>query len=335
MTSQQPGRWCRVEDRRLTAGSATPRAGARQGEDFRHLALLCRGADDFAATVAGFAREALIRGDAVLVAVPPGRAGRLRAELGEDAWRADFMDISEIGRNPGRIIPAVHSFAERHQGRRITCVGEPVWASRSPPELLETERHEALVNLAFTGMPVTAACVYDAGLLAPGVLAGAESTHPFLVRGQQTRASPAYLGPGGLPPECDAPLPAPPPAADLLHYRTDLRPVRALVARRAERAGLSADRVADLVIAVSELAANTLRHTEAGGTLRAWHGTGEILCDVCDQGWIAEPLAGRRRPAPGDAGGQGLWLVHQVCDLVEMRTGPDRTTIRLHMSLGG
>jgi hypothetical protein len=32
-------------------------------------------------------------------------------------------------------------------------------------------------------------------------------------------------------------------------------------------------------------------------------------------------------------GGHGLWLVNQVCDLVEMRSDDSGTTIRLHMDL--
>jgi anti-sigma regulatory factor (Ser/Thr protein kinase) len=38
-------------------------------------------------------------------------------------------------------------------------------------------------------------------------------------------------------------------------------------------------------------------------------------------------------PADDLPGGQGLWLVNQVCDLVEVRSSPDGTTICLHMSL--
>jgi hypothetical protein len=38
------------------------------------------------------------------------------------------------------------------------------------------------------------------------------------------------------------------------------------------------------------------------------------------------------RPAP-DAldGGRGLWVVHQTCDRVQIRTGPAGTTVRVHM----
>jgi anti-sigma regulatory factor (Ser/Thr protein kinase) len=109
--------------------------------------------------------------------------------------------------------------------------------------------------------------------------------------------------------------------------------VRALVARAARRARLPGGRVTDLVLAVSELAANTLRHTRAGGTLHLWHDEHEILCQIQDTGTIADPLAGYQ-PAPSDVpGGKGLWLVNQVCDLVELRTSRAGTTICLHMRL--
>jgi anti-sigma regulatory factor (Ser/Thr protein kinase) len=97
---------------------------------------------------------------------------------------------------------------------------------------------------------------------------------------------------------------------------------------------LSGDRTANLVLAASELAANTLRHTSGGGTLRVWHTRLEIVCQVEDEGWITDPLAGRRR-RPAAEPGHGLWLVNQLCDLVELRSGPAGTTVRLHMLIAG
>jgi anti-sigma regulatory factor (Ser/Thr protein kinase) len=106
-----------------------------------------------------------------------------------------------------------------------------------------------------------------------------------------------------------------------------------VVASYARRAGLPDERLANLVLAASEVAANTLRHTGAGGTMHVWHTEEEILCQIQDEGWITDPLAGRvRRPA--DERGHGLWVVNQMCDLAELRTGPAGTTIRLHMALG-
>jgi anti-sigma regulatory factor (Ser/Thr protein kinase) len=119
-------------------------------------------------------------------------------------------------------------------------------------------------------------------------------------------------------------------------YRQDQRAVRRFAASRARLAGLSPDRTTDLVIAVAELAANTLVHTGGPGTLTVWVADGELICQIQDGGQIADPRAGTHRPDATDPSrGRGLWVVHQVCDQVETRTGPGGTTIRLHMRLDG
>jgi anti-sigma regulatory factor (Ser/Thr protein kinase) len=88
-----------------------------------------------------------------------------------------------------------------------------------------------------------------------------------------------------------------------------------------------------LVIAISELAANTLRHTDSGGTVQIWQTEDEIICQVIDTGQITDPLAGHRPRSDELLGGNGLWIVNQVCDLVQARTGRAGTTTRLHMRL--
>jgi anti-sigma regulatory factor (Ser/Thr protein kinase) len=97
--------------------------------------------------------------------------------------------------------------------------------------------------------------------------------------------------------------------------------------------GSPGDRTRDLMIAVSELAANTWRHTDASGTIHIWAADGELLCQIHDSGHISDPLAGRLRPTPDTSNGHGLWVVHQLCDLVELRTAGTGTTIRLHLRL--
>jgi anti-sigma regulatory factor (Ser/Thr protein kinase) len=92
--------------------------------------------------------------------------------------------------------------------------------------------------------------------------------------------------------------------------------------------------VSDLVIAVGELTANTLAHTNDPGQLTLWATSREVICQVHDTGKITDPPAGQVRPDPGDLGsGRGLWVVYQLCDLVEIRTGPASTTTRVHLQL--
>jgi anti-sigma regulatory factor (Ser/Thr protein kinase) len=307
---------------------------AAAGDGFLHRALLYRGAAEFRASVERCLRGGLARAEPVLIATSPGKVSWLRRELNGDTAGVAFTDLTELGRNPARIIPAIRSFMDRYPGRRVRWVGEPVWPDRSAAELREAARYEALVNTAFSGTPATIMCLYDQAGLTPSVLDDAGCTHPALLRhGSAEETSPSYLGPDGLPPGCDGPLSSPPAAAERLAYERDLRPVRSLVTRCARRARLPARRITDLVLAASEVAANTLRHTQAGGTVHLWHDEQELLCQITDSGVIADRLAGYRVPADDLPGGKGLWLVNQVCDLVEVRTSPDGTTICLHMRL--
>lgn len=136
-----------------------------------------------------------------------------------------------------------------------------------------------------------------------------------------------------IPPSSSLPLPLPTSDAMYHTYRSDLSQVRALVLEHAREAGLAEGRANDLVLAVSEVAANTLRHTQSWGTLAIWHNADEIVCEVHDDGRITDPHVGRYKPAPGASGGHGLWLVRQVCDLVELTSDANGTTVRMHMAL--
>src|SRR5271156_6262516 len=91
----------------------------------------------------------------------------------------------------------------------------------------------------------------------------------------------------------------PPPAREPMSYTytTDLAAIRAIVHRYAIKAGLSEARAIDLVLAVSEVAANTVRHAKSPGRLQIWYDTKEIVCQVQDEGTITDPLAGRRQPS--------------------------------------
>ncbi len=142
------------------------------------------------------------------------------------------------------------------------------------------------------------------------------------------------------PPSGDAPatgdlrLTSPPADAPTIGYRDELAAVRRFTAMHARQAGLPPNRVDDLVIAVNELASNTLAHTAGPGRLAIWSTPREVICQISDTGHITDPLAGTR-PGPSNLPGarMGLWVVQQICDLAEIQTSPAGTTIRLHMLL--
>ena len=315
---------------RTANGYTTPDTTRRRGA-FSHLAFFYRDERAYLSQLVGFVNAGLASGEPVFIAVPGRKGGLLREHVAKPG-NLRFADMGKLGRNPARIMPEVQDFIECHPQQRVRYIGEPIWPGRSAAEICEATRHEALINLAFSDASATIVCPYDVAGLAPSVIEEAWCTHPGILANGRVTAATRYAGPGNFPPDCDRPLPTPPVNAETLDYQTDLRQLRSFVADHAYRAGLRDERASDLVLAASEIAANTLRHTGGAGTLDIWHTDAEVLCQIHDQGRISDPLAGRTRHAP-DERGHGLRVVNQVCDLAELRTGRNGTTIRLHMRI--
>jgi anti-sigma regulatory factor (Ser/Thr protein kinase) len=120
---------------------------------------------------------------------------------------------------------------------------------------------------------------------------------------------------------------------ELAFTRDQLRDVRQFVSDHARAAGTGERRAADFTLAVSEVAANSVRHGGGGGTVRMWREPDGLLCEVHDEGQMHDLLAGRLRPALADIGGRGLWLVNHLCDLVQIRSSGGGTVVRLHLAL--
>lgn len=112
-----------------------------------------------------------------------------------------------------------------------------------------------------------------------------------------------------------------------------LSAVRRLVAQRAAAAGMDSRRRHDLVLAVCEVATNSVRHADGRGILRVWQDGQVLVCEVADRGHPDRPLPGRMPRTPGQHGGYGLWIAGRLCDHVETLSTDSGTVIRLHMRL--
>jgi DcmR-like sensory protein len=180
---------------------------------FRHEALLYAGDVEYLTGVLPFIREGVAAGEPVLVVVSAARIGLLRSALGPWADRVAFADMAEVGANPARIIPAWRDFVAGHDLARRPArgIGEPIWAGRRPAELVECQRHEQLLNLAFAGVPAWwLLCPYDTATLAPEVVEESRRSHPFVTESGASSVSPAYAGTEAAAAPYAAALPEPP-----------------------------------------------------------------------------------------------------------------------------
>jgi anti-sigma regulatory factor (Ser/Thr protein kinase) len=305
---------------------------------FRHDALFYAGTAEFVDRTAAFIEDSVACGEPILVVVNAEKIDRLRDRLGGDPDGVRFADMAQVGQNPARIIPAWREFVAEQapSGRRFRGVGEPIWATRSASELIECERHEALLNLAFADAPAWwLACPYDTESLAPSVLEEAKRNHPSLVDGEHRRESQTYRGLEAVTRPFDEPLPEPSRAPLGSAFGPDAEPlseVRRRVGDAAAAFGLDAARAGDLVLIVNEVATNSLRHGGGSGVLRIWEEGSSLVSEVSDAGRIEDPLAGRGKPSSELGSGFGLWLANQLCDLVQIRTFSTGSVVRLHVA---
>jgi anti-sigma regulatory factor (Ser/Thr protein kinase) len=304
-----------------------------QVSGFDHCALLYHSEREYLHRLLPFISEGLDRAQPVLVAVPGDKLASLRCALGDAARDVTLADIMAIGRNPGRILAAQLAFIERHPGRHVRIVAEPVWAGRTAFEYSACVQHEALANIALAGSEVSGLCPYDASLLDETVLADVGLTHPQIWRGGLRKHSPEYALDAALD-QCNQPLATNPAAVTFtVAVPADLAGARKCGDRYGRLLGMSADRVADLMLIATELATNSLDHAGGACRLAFWYETGHVVCEARDMGHWRDPLAGRLPPAAHGIGPYGLFVVNTIADLLRTHTTPSGTTIQAYLRL--
>lgn len=320
----------------LSNPSAASTSPDRPSAEFRHELFPYRGEEQFLSGALGYIHEALEADEAVVVAVPAEKTSLLRQELGAEGAVA-FVDTSTVGPNPGRHIAAWATWmAERGEGGRpVRGIGETAWRTvRSAAHLSELQHHEWLLNRAFAHSPAwSMLCPYDATDEDQDALQSLSRCHPLIRQeGRHASHNDGYLRGDVYPFEalsgpCD-------PYQEVGYTHGDLAAVRSKVAQCATDAGIPQERLSKLAVAVTEIATNSIRHGGGSGTLRTWAQEAVFICEFRDSGYIPDVMVGRIRPTAEQIGGRGLWLAHQLCDLVEIRSSPDQgTTVRLHTDI--
>jgi anti-sigma regulatory factor (Ser/Thr protein kinase) len=294
-----------------------------RGPGFSHMIYPYAGAHQYLSGTLAYIDRARRAGATVVIAASAERRTDLVTHLGGDE-RVLFMDISALGRNPGRLIPAWREWVSQKAGSgTIHGINEPVWGVQDPVRQGAARYEEWLLNQAFAQAPAwSLLCPVDTGAHQPETIEALARCHPFVWNGADPVTSADYLADSF---DFDD-LPEPPARAERMTYRLeDLATVRDRVFHWA--AGLvPVKRARELTLSVSEVATNSIQYGGGAGTLAFWCENGALVCDLRDSGVITDPFVGRSRPSSEQIGGRGLWFVHQLCDLVQIRSAPGRGT---------
>ncbi len=284
---------------------------------FQHDAFFYRTDEEFAAALLPYLRGGVARGDGVAVATSRPRITLLHDALGADAGSVLFLPDDEWYQRPvGTIAGWARVIAtSARRGRPYTrLIGEVRFGPREHhPSWV---RFEAALNRALAGSAATLVCPYNLAALPPALIDEGRRTHPTILNGQR-RDSDRYLAPEMLLTQVPEPLfPVTGPPLIEVPIEGTVAPLRDLLRNRGAAEGwLPPDRLDDLVLALSEVATNGVRHGAGRRQLAVWLLDGTVVCEVTDEGGgPPDPLAGYLPPAPGATGGMGLWLSYQVCD---------------------
>jgi len=318
------------------AGTVTALTGraARAHQTYRHECWLYRGDTEFVDMMVPFIRDGLARDQPIMVAVPQPRLHALRDALGDDAAGVAWADMADLGANPARIIPAWQEFLDKHRGdqRPVRGIGQPIWVGRGQPETVEAQFLEALLNMAVPpDTPLWLLCPYDTTALPDDVIDEALRSHPVLADADGYRGSIHYGGAHHADLLFSEPLPEPAAPTTVIAFDPDRRRHIDRLTRAAVAAGAGADRATELAAAAAAIAA-AAHHDSGRVRILLWQDRTAVLCEITDPAVIDNPMTGRSAtPATGaDRRDRAIRRANELCDLVQVRSGEDGTTIRIH-----
>ena len=304
----------------------------RTQQSYRHEAFLWHDQGDFVAGMVPFLEDGLAAGEPMMVAVVPEHTSWLRDALGRQAEQIEFVDMTQLGRNPARIIPAWQRFLDTRSGDRcpVRGIGEPIWPGRRPAELLECQLHEALLNVAVDPeLPFWLICPYDAEHLGDDVVEEAFRSHPVIVEADTYQGSARYAGRAHVDWMFTSELSPLSGQTQQAHFTAhDVHRLRTYLNLEFYVAGLSEAQAADLAEVVHRLATGSLHRGAEGGTVRIWNQPDAVVCEVADDTVVEDRLLGRRIPFEEDH--DALWVANQLCDLVQLRSTKTGTAVRVH-----
>ena len=301
-------------------------------QGLEHDALIYGSDEEMMDTLVPWLQEGLEREDGAVVATTSPHIDQFRDALGTDEGSVSFLSADDMYVHPVQTIAAWQRVLSDAADTGVTytrIVGEVRFGATEDLQTSWT-RYESALNAVFERSAAWIVCPYDVRALPPAVIDQAYRTHPT-VWDSTRHHSDRYEVPARLLREIVEPGRAVtgPPSLEL-GIDESLGEVRASVRALGIEAGLPRARVEELVLAVSELAGNTVRHAGGGGKLALWITPEGVVCEVTDHGGgMADPLAGLVPPKPSASAGMGLWIARQLSDSFAIGADDGGTAVRI------
>jgi anti-sigma regulatory factor (Ser/Thr protein kinase) len=296
-----------------------------------HEAVAFSTPGDLAARIASRVVAATATGGPVLAVLADDTRQALETVLGAQAAEVEFHDPAEVYDVPAFTVATRWARTNR---RIRTAGGRAMVVAEHLEELPGCgpdywARLDIALDVATAELPVTVLCPFRRS---PALI---HATHPHV--GTADGVGP---GRGYRPPQLaviDFPPPPPPdlgvPAGHRPFDLHTLAELRGTVDTIGAAGGLDLDQTADLVLAVNELASNSIEHGAGAGVLRMWDDDAGVVAEVWDGGHMDMPFPGLTLPPPQGERGRGLWLASELCDVLQAWSDPaGGTTIRVRIN---
>ncbi|WP_238012342.1 anti-sigma factor RsbA family regulatory protein [Dactylosporangium sp. AC04546] len=310
------------------------RTGAAAGHTgYFHEAVVYDSDADLLAVAVPFVLDGVAAGEPTVIAFGARTAGLVRDAVGTAG--VDFLTGGTAYGRPAGAIRAYRQLLAGHVAGGATQI-------RLLGELPEAvfgrtwdwwARYEATVNHAYDEFPLWSLCAYDARLAPRAVIDDVERTHPRLATTDGRHLdSGLFVDPVGYlrTPREDEDDPLQRRHPDIAHENPSPAAARQAVRAVAGGQGFREEQLEGLVIAVSEVVTNALRHGRPPVGLRVWGGGGRVVVQVTDRGDGPDnPYAGLLPSTQQQIGGLGLWITYQSCDHVRASRTPEGFAVTL------
>ncbi|MEV6639252.1 sensor histidine kinase [Amycolatopsis sp. NPDC051371] len=299
---------------------------------YDHAAVQYRSDAELLAVAVPFLEAGLTAGEPTFVSLEPDHAELVRRALTPSAG-AQYLATDDFYVRPAA---AIKSYREMMAGLVAGGAAGIRIFGEIPRKAIDTSwdwwaRYEATVNHAYDEFPLRSMCAYDTRTTPRHVLDDVARTHPFVA----TPGGGHHSNTGYVDPPAFLTGPRPMTLHPIQHTAplVELADPQPSAARHAvlgiAKTDLPVAEVDDLVLAVSEIVDNSVRHGRPPVTMRVWADADHVVVTVHDAGeGPGDPFAGLL-PADRQVGGRGLWIAHQICSQVTLHRDETGFTARL------